>query len=326
MKHDKDFANNRFFYHSFPRRFQGDASAEISKGLEILASVRDIGFVLTPEITEWREPQTNGTLSKPWKVIQKRCCFTELSPQELKRHSETFGSFCLEFDVRTFRQLGGIPVWYLPRASADDIGLESLPVALFARMGEIQTLLNRLSEIGQLVSKEKDKSQLLGFEKKGAKGFLRTSLGGAEDVITLITRDTQSVDILQNALRVISGFFYPAEDLRYTGLLAYYQQREWRFVANMSKEGFEVNRDPTSEEVDRLLQIDPAFFGKEMEFFTGVFRRVDQCRIYSELNGQPIYRFARRIIVPNVALEKASALFRTEGDPPVVPGGRRGCW
>jgi len=154
--------------------------------------------------------------------------------------------------------------------------------------------------------------------KDGNKAFFRTSLGGTEDVLSLITRDTQPINILRNALRVITGFFYPAEDFRYTGILAYYQQREWRFVANMSKEGMEINRDPTESEKDQLLKIDSDFFGKELEFFTGTYKRVDQCRIFSELNGKSIYRYANRIIVPDAVIDAVREIFNKAEDPPVI--------
>ena len=321
MNQSEKQMNERYFYHCFPRRFRGDHELHLSKGLEILRSIHDIGFILTPEITEWREPQMNGTLSKLWTNIQKRCCFTELQRDEVKRHSDDFGSFSLEFDTQTLRQLGGIPVFYLPRATSDDIGLESLAASLVARLGEIQDVLNRLAEMAELIGKSNDKSQLLGIknDNTGAMGFFRTSLGGAEDVLALLTRDTQSVDILRNALRAVTGFFYPAEDFKYTGLLAYYRQREWRVIANMSKAGVEINRDPLPEEVERFLQIDPTFFGKEMKFRTGPARIVDQCRIFSELDGKPIYKFATRIVVPEPALEEARAIFNSQDDPPVVP-------
>jgi len=298
--------------------FCNNAKEELENGLKIIKSIRDIGFVLTPEITEWREPLNDGTLSKPWKVIQKRCCFTELSPNELGKHTKSFGCFSLEFDVRTFRQLGGIPVFYLPRPTDEDVGLESLASALIARIGEIQKVLNRLSELSELIGKNPDKSQLLGVEKDGNSAFFRTSLGGTEDVLNLITRDTQPINILRNALRVITGFFYPTEDFRYTGILAYYQQREWRFIANMSKEGIEINRDPTESEKDQLLKIDSDFFGKELEFFTGTYKRVDQCRIFSELNGNPIYKYANRIIVPDAVIDAVRKMFNKTEDPPVI--------
>ena len=86
----------------------------------------------------------------------------------------------------------------------------------------------------------------------------------------------------------------------------------------MSKEGMEINRDPTESEKDQLLKIDSDFFGKELEFFTGTYKRVDQCRIFSELNGKSIYRYANRIIVPDAVMDAVREIFNKAEDPPVI--------
>ena len=298
----------RFFYHSFPRRFRGLPSDELQKGIAILEAIRDFGFVLTPEITEWSEPFSDGTLSEPWRNIQKRCCFTELAPSELRGHAETFGAFAIEFEAQTFRELGGMPVFYLPRGSGTDRGLESQAAAVIARIGEIQVLLNRLADLADLIRKSDDKSQLVIIQEKEQRVYTRSSLGAAEDIIAVLTHKSQPVEILRNALRFISGFFCPAEDLRYTGLLAYYRQREWRFVANMAKHGQDINRDPTPQEVDHLLRIDGDFFGKVLTFFTGDHRRVDQCCLYSALEGKRLIDYARRVVVPQPAMTEAQRI------------------
>lgn len=307
-----------YFYHSFPRRFTKDPASELDKGLEVLSSIIASGFLLTPEITEWREPRDDGSLGEPWKIIQKTCCFTELSPNELPKHSVQFGKFSVEFEVQTFRELGGIPVFYLPRATAEDRGLESLAASLMARSGEIQILLNRLAEIANLVSTSEDKSQLLVLQKNGQQLHTRCSLGGAEDLIAFLTDGTQPVHILRNALRALSAFFYPAEDITYTGLLAYYRQREWRLIANMIHLGQDIDRDLTDLEKDTLMAIDSDFFGKNMKFFTGTCRRVDQCRLFSKLNGKPLIQYASRVIVPSDALVKAKKLLADAAEIPVV--------
>jgi len=140
-----DRPRERYFYHSFPRRSEGEN--EIDKGLQILRSIVKSGLLLTPEQTSWQEPVSGGGLSEPWKVIQKRACFTELATTELKRHSDVFGRFALEFEIQGLRQLGAIPVFYFPRASTDDIGMESVAASLLCRTGEIQVLLNRLGQL-----------------------------------------------------------------------------------------------------------------------------------------------------------------------------------
>ena len=285
---------------------------------QILSSIAASGFLLTPEITEWREPRDDGSLGKPWKVIQKRCCFTELAPVELAEHSDHFGRFSIEFDARTFRQLGGIPVFYLPRATDDDVGLESLAAALLSQVGEIQILLNRLADLAKLVATAEDKKQHLVILKNKQQFNTRCSLGGAEDVIGMLTHESQGVDILRNALRALSAFFYPAEDFRYTGLLAYYRQREWRFIANMSKHGHDLDRDLSDQEKANLMALDGDFFGRSMEFFTGTYHRVDQCRLFSELEGKRLLQYVRRIIVPADTIAAATELLSDSYHVPVV--------
>src|SRR5262245_8661149 len=66
-------AKSRYFFHSFPRR----KGATAKKGLAILESIVRSGLLLTPELIEWREIQSNGRFSEPFTVAQKRVCFTE---------------------------------------------------------------------------------------------------------------------------------------------------------------------------------------------------------------------------------------------------------
>ncbi len=309
----------RYFYHSFPRRGADDLTLDVKKGLAILRSMTKSGLLLTPEITEWREPLSDGTLSKPWKVIQKRCCFTELSPFELIEHSKVFGCFALEFEIKTLRQLGGIPVFYLPRASEEDTGLESLAASLLARLGEIQVLLNRLADLEELVGKTNNKKEILSVKKSAqVLGPTRCTVGGAEDLIAFLRADAQPIQILRNALRAWSSFFYPAEDLTYTDLLGYYRQREWRIIANMSKSGQELNRPLEELEKEKLLELDPDFFDCELEFHSGIYKRVDQCVIFSELHGKPIIKYVRRVIVPSPVTSEVSRFLETIEDAPEV--------
>ena len=76
-----------FFYHSFPRRFRESRVITKKKGLSILTSIAERGFLLVPEIIEWREPLTDGSFSKPIQNCQKRICFTELEREELPKHT-----------------------------------------------------------------------------------------------------------------------------------------------------------------------------------------------------------------------------------------------
>ena len=308
---------DRYFYHSFPRRVGED---EIKKGLQILESMVESGLLLTPEQTSWSEPLTDGTHSEPWKIIQKRACFTELSPSELQDHAAVFGHFAIEFEVQTMREIGGIPVFYLPRPSKDDVGLESTAASLLCRMGEIQRLLNRLGDLEKLVGQEPNKRRLLAVQdnRSGESQDTRITFGGAEDLLAFLNNESQPVAILGNALRAFSGFFYPTEDLRYMDLLGYYRQREWRIVANMSKLGEELTRDLFDNEKAALLELDEQFFGRETEYFTGTYRLCDQSQYFPELEGRSFVTYARRVIVPDEAVDEAAKILAGEGLPDVV--------
>jgi hypothetical protein len=306
----------RYFYHSFPRRFTGKPEEELKKGLEILRAMRDFGLVLTPEITNWQECLANGSLGPPWTVIQKRCSFTELGPSELRAHCEQFGHFSIEFSPLEFRKLGGIPVFYVPRSVTSGSGPDSLGSAMLARIGEIQRMLSRLVALSGLIANTNDKTQFVGIEQQGAgKSFSRASLGAAEDIIALLTAGSQPAEALENALRLFAGFFHPTEDERFTGPLGYYRQREWRLLANIR--GL-TDCAPTAEMVDRLLSIDGDFFGKEMAFFTGLRRRADECRLFPQLDGKAILSYASRIVVPKDAVAEASSLLSGIRGPRVI--------
>ena len=286
-----------------------------------MESIVKSGLLITPEKTIWQEPLTTGMLSNPVEVNQKRACFTELDPSELQRHSTIFGRFALEFDVQAIRRLGGIPVFYLPRPSQADVGLESIAASLICRMGEIQLILNRLGDLGELIRRSDDKSQPLGVQnnESGEKQYMQMSLKGAEDLIAFLTHGSQPVSILRNALRGISGFFYPAEDLSHTGLLGYYRQREWRIVANMSKLGEEQTRHLSDDEVTALLELDEQFFGREIEIFGNKHRLVDQCMYFRELERRSFLSYARRVVVPDEAVDKAAQILTGDRLPDVVP-------
>jgi hypothetical protein len=104
----------RYFYHSFPRR-RKDQRGEVQKGLKILELIRDFGLLLTPERTAWEYPHADGSPPRRMEMVQRRVCFTELSPRELSRHAKEFGHFALEFEVDTLKSLHALPVFYIPR-------------------------------------------------------------------------------------------------------------------------------------------------------------------------------------------------------------------
>ncbi|MGH7434236.1 MAG: hypothetical protein ACRENE_01010, partial [Polyangiaceae bacterium] len=91
----------------------------ITRGIRMLRAMRSIGLVLAPEHITWRQPLVDGT-ERLTELVQVRACFTELSRRELREHARRFGPFSLEFEIETLRQLGALPVIYVPQTLPDD--------------------------------------------------------------------------------------------------------------------------------------------------------------------------------------------------------------
>jgi hypothetical protein len=136
----------RFFYHSFPRRFR-NSDNEITAGCKILTSIRDYGLLLLPEIVSWQYPHADGSPPRRITSIQRRACFTELSPCELTKHSDEFGHFALEFPIDTLKSLGAIPVFYIPQATLGGAEEVSLGPTSVIQVIDAMLLVMRLVEI-----------------------------------------------------------------------------------------------------------------------------------------------------------------------------------
>lgn len=303
----------RFFYHSFPRRGRDHGDTN-HKGLAVLTSIAKSGLLLTPERTEWSEFLHNGKRSKPVEVFQKRICFTELAEHELAAHAKMFGPFALEFSIENLRLLGAIPVFYMPPPGGEERALGGIAAALIARLADIQLLLTRLTDLANLSRRTSNKAESLQVTRDGiAAGTTRCTIGAAEDLLAVLSHEIQPPHQLLNAVRALGGFFYPTEDLTYTGELAYYRQREWRIIANMIHRGVEIARDLVDDEKMTACAIDAEFFERRMRFPTGEHRRVDQCKYIGQVDGRSVLDWAHRIIVPDDVVEEASDVVRRSG-------------
>lgn len=267
----------RFFYHSFPRDGGPDASA---RALATLQSVIERGLLLTPERLEFREELSNGGLSPPWYVMQKRISFTELETRELPRHALTFGSFSLEWDIKTLIEMGAIPVFYVPLRSTAG-AVDGFASAMLARLGEIQTLLERVE-----------------------------SLRDAPNVLRELQAGIQPASVLVNALRTIAGYFYPTDHPEYTSLLGYYRQREWRLLGNWVRKGIPVTVPVSENDVEALLRINPEFFGEEIEFRSGRQMRARGCQLYKTFREASVLQSIRRLICPRTSMVDVEGLLR----------------
>jgi hypothetical protein len=312
--------HERFFYHSFPRRGRG-TSREVEIGCKMLALMCN-GLVLTPEVVKWEYPHADGAPPRKMEVQQKRVCFTELSPAELPHHADEFGHFALEFEIDVLKGLGAIPVFYIPRQISGGGEVAALGSILVIQIIDAMILAMRLAG----VKKKLDDAPFATGEFPCTFGFTETKLqtfnldvAEARKFIQAFTYSLTPPDMLENSLTALLSFFYPADDIERNKTLAYYRQREWRIVGNIAVRGEELMRRPRIEFVERLLEIDPEFFGREFPPSSGK-RLADDIYVFPGIAEKRIIEMARRIIVPDAAIERAKSIVKCATNPPAVIG------
>jgi hypothetical protein len=277
--------NPRYFYHSFPRR----KGASLQHGLSVLDSILRSGLLLTPEVVRWRRPGAPITEAPVVDALQIRICFTELSPDELSDHSKTFGPFALEFTIQDLRELGGIPVFYVPYNSESVQGFNSIGQLLVMRISEIQQFLARARTIKQANDGE-------------------WANAGYKEAVGRLSHGLPSLEELDFTITALQGLFYPTENLSYTDELAYYRQREWRILENFAINGQWPFRTLTENEITTLKAMD-SFFDKTIDHPpTGGGRVIDRCRFFTELLNKPVLDRLRRIVAPGECLAEAKRL------------------
>ena len=299
-----------FLYHSFPRRAGADA---LVKGVEILRLILEKGLLLTPERIIFREQLADGADGRESWIFQKRVCFTELEPSELPEHAATFGPFSLEWDVATLRKFGTIPVFYVPLTSK--LGtLDGIGASMLARLGEAQELLVRIEKMKATIRQTPNPDELMSGTTNGiVTSTTRCSVGGAADLISILEREIQPVEALTATIRAMFGYFYPTENLSHTTELGYYQQHEWRIVGNVVHMGAPVMTAPSEEDVQRLGQLDPAFFLRQMQFPTGNHTLASQSQYLKHCAGRDITASIRRIFCPENAVGSVERELRDRG-------------
>jgi hypothetical protein len=326
----------RYFYHSFPRRGKGEED-QISKGLEILRLIRDFGLLLTPEVTSWEYPHADGTPPRKMKLLQRRACFTELSPTELCRHAREFGDFALEFEIDVLKGLGALPVFYIPKGDSPG-QINSLGQTLVIQLIDAMCVIDRISRAKKYIETApitlKDQTFRFGFDKQQD---FSINLREMKKTLDGITHGATPSDMLSLALEGITNLFYFADADRSfeDSVLKYYRQREWRIAGNIGRIGKDLMGLPSPAMIDRLLALDLKFFGRDFPkqddeitnpSLAGIAfgkRLVDWCFVYQGLDKRHILGAARRIIVPrhaaNATREILSAHFKRSVPPPVVP-------
>ena len=313
--------DQRFFYHSFPRRHGDDPDAAVEKGLKILAAIRDFGLFLTPEHIEWSQPLgDNPPRIQP--RLQRRVCFTELAPNELQRHAQTFGDFALEFDYSAIRSLGAMPVFYVPRAESGVKDGNLIGVGLTTALIDAEAVVQRMAFLEQVArdSKSKRVSVDVGWsENPNGRGVYEFDREESQKVMAALGHAVTPWPMLKGALEAMLNLFYPADNTKHGLDLDYYRQREWRIAFKIQLEGKELMEDLSIEATARAVDIDPQFFQRVITTPMVKGSVAELTWAYAGINGRSILQHCSRLIVPDDAVESARALISTVSNaPPVV--------
>jgi hypothetical protein len=311
----------RFFYHSFPRRGATNGP-EIDKGCEILAAIRDFGLLLTPESIEWSQPSSGGAPSRIFPVLQRRASFTELSPSELPQHAEKFGQFALEFEIDTLRRLGAVPVLYVPQPM-NESGASALGTALLAIVLDAQVAVTRLAYLYKMLNGSmpvlKEFSFDVGFARNpDDRGAFTINRDEAKNILSAVGYAVTPWDALAEGFQTLKSLFYFTDNAKRDKALDYYRQREWRIVGNFSINGTQAMREPTPSEKARLLEIDKDFFARVTQTDLGPVDTLSQLLVYPGLNDKRIIEMVRRIIVPAEAVDRVADILDELNNPPQV--------
>jgi hypothetical protein len=322
----------RRFYHSFPRiRPDDEYSETIATGLEILASIKTIGLILAPEIIEWKQPLSDGSYRTTF-LLQRRICFTELEASDVPEHAKKFGPLSIEFSQDILRELGALPVFYVPQGIKDDRSLSNAGATVVTQLADIKYTINQLRQLSQFSNPEYlvkhfapqgathvDEKCMLNLtnvdEQNKPTAVYPFSIKSVRDILSYIGYKNAPFDLMEGVLSLMQNLFYPTDDAKHDEKLAYYQQREWRLVPGLCINNTPQGRTPTLEEKMCLLKINNTFWSKELHFDKCLFPRIEKAYVIDSFEGRPVAEAISRIFVPPDAYNRAVELF---GDKVVV--------
>lgn len=338
----------QFMYHCFPRR-RGEAAGP-GKGLDILELILEFGFLLTPEVEVWHDRKVPPSPPEEYQVVSKRCCFTELPEGEVFRHAAYFGQFALEFETRVLCDLGALPVFYVPRTtSSDGYGPGA---AIVTQLAHVQEVLERLTAFrdfanvtggphpeapllatgsndggltigipggetltvsGEVVARAAELNPAFKFEPPQGVVPLGLSAGTLLSLMNMLHWGIHQPQILTGTLKALGSLLYSTER-QDDPFLSHYQQREWRLIGNIKKDGVEVCQPVPTALRERLMVLDPGFFERRLELRGGPVALVDTSRVYSVTpEGRSVRSFIRRVIAPAEAVVPARKIVWSAG-------------
>ena len=267
-------------------------------------------MILAPEVVEWHTPVSLGTPS-PIQVLQRRICFTELSPQELSQHSMRFGPFALEFQTIALRRIGALPVIYMPQALSGHDHLALLGPFVVGHLGQVRGTLERLAQLGQYddpaylqnlganVVADDCVVNLRNVDESGdiVQEF-QVPWKAIRDLLRFIEFETAPFDAMTGVTSIAQALFYPADDDHHDQELGYYRQREWRITADYYVNGSPRGRSLQDEEKKLLLKLDESFWGGNTRPSKPI-PRIDEALALVQPTPSELLDRVTRIIVPD---------------------------
>jgi hypothetical protein len=327
--------HQRNLFHSFPRPKTNESEgATLERGLSILASMKETGLVLAPEIVDWDVSVISGG-AEQLRILQRRACFTELSAPELAAHSTVFGPIALSFDIAALRAAGATPVIYVPQG-VDESPLSQ--IGTFCVRGAYHTryILRQLLGLKEMsdpaiVAARYGKPVAPNFELN-----LRNTDGAGNVVADYKVPASTVREVLQHvgfnnipfdhSIGVLSAFlnmFYPTDDEHTGDELGYYRQREWRLIAgDINFGGRPMGRSLTESEITMLQRIDPQFWNRELTVDGVQQPRSALALVYDPVPDWNLFDLVEAIFVPHRAIERVRSIV---GDRlPVLPSPNKG--
>ena len=282
--------------------------------------MKKLGLVLAPEVVEWHTPVDLGPPS-PIQILQRRICFTELSPQELGGHSARFGPFALEFDTTALRRVGALPVIYMPQALSEQDHLALIGPFVVGHLGQIRHTLGLLNQLSQFddpayieslgASSVPDDLMVTlnnGDDSRGIVQEFQVPWKSIKDFLTFIGFEAAPFNAMLGAISIAQTLFYPTDDERHDQELGYYRQREWRIIADYYVNSTPRERSLNDEEKAILLDLDEYFWGSATHSSNPAIR-ADEARALILPSPDEMLALISRIIVPDNFASQARATF-----------------
>ena len=282
--------------------------------------MKKLGFIVAPEVVEWHTPVNLGTPS-PIQILQRRICFTELSPPELTEHTTRFGPFALEFETTALRRVGALPVIYMPQALSEQDHLALLGPFVAGHLGQIRSTLELLNQISQFDDPENIQSLGAKFiaddcmvtltngdESRGTVREFQVPWKAIRDLLSFIGFERAPFNAMTGATSIAQALFYPTDDDHHDQKLGYYRQREWRITADYYVNGVPRGRSLQDEEKALLLELDESFWaGNTLPSKT--IPRVDEALALVQPAPAELLEKVARIIVPDDFADQARHSF-----------------